>query len=260
MSAGGVAVVVQARTGSRRLPGKVLLPLAGEPALLRMLQRVERIEDADERVVATSEAPGDDAIAELCRRHGVRCARGSEDDVLARTVAALPPGCDTVVRLTGDCPLVEPALVDLHLRRFAEEQPFAGYVTNTVVRSWPDGMDVEVVDRELLERAAREARTRYDREHVTPWVRRRARTVPVAQEVDLSALRLTLDTRSDYEAIAGIWDALGPGAGFVLRDVYALLLRRPDLLRVRGRERLDDSEREAWLGRLRCQLAAGEAA
>jgi spore coat polysaccharide biosynthesis protein SpsF (cytidylyltransferase family) len=228
-----VVIVVQARMSSRRLPGKAVAPLADEPAIVRMMERVGRIAGAAHRVVATSRDPSDDALAAVCAAHGIACARGPLDDVLGRVAGAVPPECDVVVRLTGDCPLVDPLLVDRHLERFAAEQPWAEYVTNAVVRTYPDGLDVEVVCRDILVQADRCATDPADREHVTPWIKRHARMVPMAQEVDLSSLRLVLDTPADYEAIRSIYaDLHSTDAAFGTTDIYKLLLRRPELIRV----------------------------
>jgi spore coat polysaccharide biosynthesis protein SpsF len=228
-----VVVIVQARMTSTRLPGKVLAPLAGGPAIVRMMERVSRITRAGRAVVATSRDATDDRVARTCHAHGLVCSRGSLEDVLGRVVAAIPPGCTTVVRLTGDCPLVDPLLVDRHIERFDEEGAGAQYVTNAVVRTYPDGLDVEVVSREMLIEADRHATTPADREHVTPWIRRHARIVTVSQATNLSALRLVLDTPDDYESLAAIYAALyRQNPDFDSRQVYRLLVDRPDLIRV----------------------------
>jgi spore coat polysaccharide biosynthesis protein SpsF len=241
---------------SSRLPGKVLAPLAGEPALARMMERVLRIDGADHRVVATSTDPSDDPVADACARRDIHCARGALDDVLARFLVAVPADHEIVVRLTGDCPLVDPDLVDRHLQRFLHEQPHVDYVSNVVERTMPDGLDVEVLTRPLLEEAQRRASSEFDREHVTPWIRRHARCLAVTQEVNLSALRWTLDTARDYEVLAAIYDELHPSrADFDSREVYELLLRRPELIHVAGSDEPSDTERAAWLGRIETHLA-----
>jgi spore coat polysaccharide biosynthesis protein SpsF len=255
----GVAIVVQARVSSSRLPGKVLKPLAGAPAIIRMMERVARVGGVRHCVLATSVESSDDPLAELCREHGIVTSRGPLDDVLARVLAAVPPVFDTVVRLTGDCPLVDPALVERHIDLYLHERPDAEYVTNAVVRSWPAGLDVQVVGRDLLVRADREATTAYDREHVLTWVRGRARMVSVTQSIDLSALRWTLDTASDYEVLSAIYGELYPrDSRFTSRAVYRLLCRRPELIRVTDRERLSDDERSVWVARIRAQLETTE--
>jgi spore coat polysaccharide biosynthesis protein SpsF len=255
-----VAVVVQARTNSSRLPGKVLEPLAGAPAILRMMERVARVKRADSIVVATSDQPSDDALVGVCRANDIPVSRGPLNDVLARIVKAVPADAGVVVRLTGDCPLVDPALVDYHIDVFMREQPWAEYVTNAVVRTQPDGLDIEVVSRELLVRADRYAVAEYDREHVLPWVRRRARLVPVTQETDLSALRWTLDTPADYRAIAAIYEHLYPERPqFSSDDVYNLLVRHPELIHLADDDSRTAEESAAWIARIRAHLARDKA-
>jgi spore coat polysaccharide biosynthesis protein SpsF len=230
-----VAIVVQARMSSRRLPNKVLMPLAGAPSLVQMIHRLRMVKNADALVVATSTEASDDPVEATCREHGVDVHRGSLDDVLARVLDAAPAGHD-VVRLTADCPLIDPALVDLCIERFFAS-PDAGYVTNAVERTYPDGFDVEVVRRAWLERARDEATDTYDREHVTPWVRRNAPRVDVTQDVDLAAIRLTLDEPEDYAIIAAVYEALGPDA--TTPQIYALLKKRPELIRLATEEAVE---------------------
>jgi spore coat polysaccharide biosynthesis protein SpsF len=254
-----VAVVVQARMSSTRLPGKVLRPLAGAPALARMMERVARVSLAQSIVVATSDRADDDPLAEMCGAHGIPISRGPLDDVLARFVQAVPPEFDTVVRLTGDCPLIDPALVDRHVELFLRDRSRSRYVTNAVERTFPDGLDVEVVARDLLVRAEREADSAFDREHVLTWAREHARLEPVTQPSDLSALRWTLDTSADYDAISAIYEALYPECPeFSSGDVYRLLVRRPELIRIEGRDELDPRERTSWVDRIRAHLESGE--
>lgn len=250
-----VAAIVQARTSSRRMPRKVLAPLAGAPALARMLERLERARRIDRLIVATSTDGSDDAVEALCRAQSVACVRGCLDDVLARFAAALPADCDVVVRLTGDCPLIDAQLVDDHIARYAEHHPAVDYVSNAVVRSYPDGLDTEVINAELVRVAAREARAPGDREHVTPWIQRRARQLPVAQDVDLSALRWTLDTPADYEIIAAVFDRLHPQRpAFDRFDVCRLLVDEPGLIHTG--EALDAAARDGWRQRIRRYLKA----
>ncbi len=250
-----VVVVVQARTSSTRLPGKVLMPLAGAPSIVRMMQRVQRVQRADLRLVATSTDPSDDALAALCAEAGVPCVRGSLDDVLGRFVSAVPDSAEVVVRLTGDCPLIDPAIIDHHIERFVAEQPLAGYVTNAVRRTMPDGLDVEVVQPELLRRAHREATDRFDREHVLPWVRRHATTAHIAWATDLSAIRWTLDTPRDYEVISAIYDALyAEDPDFDTAAILRLLVRRPELLLIAGQDALDAADRTSWIQRIELHL------
>jgi spore coat polysaccharide biosynthesis protein SpsF len=254
-----IIAVVQARMTSTRLPGKVLMPLAGSPAILRMMERVSKASLVDKALVATSSDPSDDVIVRTCEEHGIECARGPLNDVLARFVAAVPSDFDAVVRLTGDCPLTDPSLVDRHVLLYCREQPWAEYVSNAVVRTQPKGLDVEVVKREMLLRAAKEAVSPYDREHVLPWVQRRARIVPVTQEVDLSPLRLTVDTRADYAAISAIYETVyARNPEFTTRDVYRVLLERPEFIQVDPGVPANTLLRRELLSRIEAYLATEE--
>lgn len=203
--------IVQARTGSTRFPGKVLAPLLGEAMLVRMLERVRRAQTIDEVVIATTDEPGDDAVADLAGATGHRAFRGSEDDVLDRFVgAARMADAETVVRLTGDCPLIDPALIDEAVRSYHEGG--ADFVSNALTETYPDGMDVEVFSRELLERAGAEATLPSEREHVTFYMWKTGRFA-VRELGALEAnghLRLTVDHPEDLELVQAIYERLYP--------------------------------------------------
>jgi len=236
-----VVIIVQARMTSSRLPGKVLMPLSGRPALARLMWRMRTVRGAADAVVATSEAPSDDALADLCKREGFPCMRGSLDDVLSRYhAAARAARADVVVRVTGDCPLHDPGVVDRAIALFQAESAHVDYVSNVDERTYPDGLDVEVCSFAALDQAQRYAHTAFEREHVTPYLRRHFRKRTLAQEVDLSDLRWTLDYREDYQIIGAIYQALGEGFG--ARQVYELLIERPNLILTAARRPLTAAE------------------
>lgn len=241
------AILVQARMSSQRLPGKVVLPFAGEPAIVRMMERVARCHEAQHQLVVTSTHQTDDTLAHLCAARGCEVFRGSLEDVLGRFAEACPADVDVVVRLTGDCPLVDPGLVDAHVRAFRQAGPGLDYLSNAVERTFPDGLDVEVFTRAALEEAARAATEPRDREHVTPWIIRNTRRGAFTQAIDLAALRWTLDTEDDYTNISAVYEALWPSRpDFDRFDVYRLLVARPDLIRVAERSSLEPDELETW--------------
>lgn len=223
-------IIVQARMTSTRLPGKVLLPLAGEPMLVRLLERLRRVQRAHGLVIATTTNATDDAIAALCAQRGVPCHRGSEHDVLSRYAeAARLHGADAVVRITSDCPLIDPVLIDQLIATF--EAGDNDYVSNMLPPTWPYGMAVEVFSAAALAQAHAEATQAAEREHVTPfiyWHPERYRLRNVASPVDLSHHRWTVDTPEDYELVRRLFDHLMPThPQFTLADVLALLEAHP---------------------------------
>ncbi len=225
-----VVATIEARMGSSRLPGKVLKVAAGTPLLALMVERVRRSRYVDEVVVATTTMPGDDAIAELCQRLGIRAFRGSEDDVLGRVVeAGRSAGAETSVLLTGDCPLIDPVIVDHVVCAFLEASPHVQYASNVEVRSYPDGLDVQVLAWTTLEESSRLAHERPFREHVGWYIRRhpeRYRRIDVVAPAGLAnaSLRLTLDSDEDYRRICRVFEALYPTKeDFSLVDVLKLL-------------------------------------
>jgi spore coat polysaccharide biosynthesis protein SpsF len=227
-----ILAILQARMSSTRLPGKVLRPVLGVPMLARQIERLQRAQRIDKLILATSRDASDDAIEACCRELGIDCYRGSLDDVLDRFVqAARPFAPEHVVRLTADCPLTDPALIDqliaLHLAQAAD------YSTNANPASFPDGLDAEVIRFAVLEQAWREAQQGSEREHVTLYiVNRRAQfqVEVLSSAVDLSALRWTVDEPDDLELVEKIYAALyAQKPQFDMHDVLRLLDAQPEL-------------------------------
>jgi spore coat polysaccharide biosynthesis protein SpsF len=221
--------VIQARTGSTRLPGKVLLPLLGEPLLVHVVRRVGRASRVDATVVATTTLPGDDAIVDLAQGRGWAVTRGSEMDLLDRYLdAARAHDAERVVRITSDCPLIDPDLVDEVVA--ALEAEGADYASNTLEpRTFPRGLDVEAMTMAALEAAGTADRDPASREHATPYLYRhpdRFRLAGVRLPDDLSGHRWTVDTPEDYELVRRIFDALGRD-DFEWRDALAVVEANP---------------------------------
>lgn len=224
-------VIIQARMGSTRLPGKVLMPLAGRPMLAHVVERMRRTAGVDEVVVATSVLPAEEPLVALCRELGTRCVRGSALDVLDRyRQAAAESDAGTIIRITSDCPLISPAVTGRVLAAF-----FAGdcdYCSNCNRRTYPRGLDTEVFSRSALDTAAIEACEQPEREHVTPFIRYRPdrfRLRDVVDEGDHSNLRWTVDAPEDYELAQRIFSALLPDQPvFDYPEILALLDRHPD--------------------------------
>lgn len=235
MRNGRTVCIVQARMGSTRLPGKVLRPLLGKPMLGHQLSRLARCQQIDELVVATSESPDDNAIARIVEDVlALRCYRGSEEDVLARYVkAAEGERADIIVRVTGDCPLIEPEVVDLAVKLFKADNSSADYLSNTLERTYPRGLDVEVFSMAALREAHESSSRPEDREHVTPFLyqnRSRFRVNQFKATNDLSHLRWTVDTQADLNLVTRVYEALYPtNPQFNHQDVLKLLERSPQL-------------------------------
>ena len=229
--------ILQARTSSSRLPGKVLLPLLGEPMLLRQIERVSRCRGIDELVVATSSDPSDDAIEELCASNRIACFRGSLEDVLDRFYqAAVLHRADTVVRLTGDCPLADPELIDSVIS-FLDQGRF-DFVSNAIEPTFPDGLDAAAFRMNLLKEAWQEATLPSDREHMTMFMRRHAARYRIGSyrgDTDRSHLRWTVDEPADFTLVARIYEKLYPGnPRFSTEDILGLLDAEPELLGLNG--------------------------
>lgn len=227
-----ILAVLQARMSSSRFPGKVLKPLLGEPMLFRQIERIRRCRNIDGLVVATSTDVSDDPLADACAARGVNLARGSLGDVLDRFVtAARPFAPEAVVRLTGDCPLTDPQVIDAVVARYR-----AGtfdYVSNVEPATYPDGLDAEIVRMTALERAHREARLPSEREHVTRFFRTRPEIFPrdnVENPINLSHLRWTVDEPADLAFVEAIYRSLYPqNPAFATAEILELLDRNPKL-------------------------------
>lgn len=232
MSGTGGTALVQARLSSKRLPGKVLADLCGEPMILRQLRRVAAAELVDRVVVVTSTDPSDDTLVDVLAAHGVETFRGPLDDVLARYIAAAESvGADRVIRVTADCPLIDPDVIDAVIH--AHESSGSDYASNVLDRTYPRGLDVESVAVSALRRIAGSADA-FEREHVTAGIYRRPAEfslTSVTQPVDRSHLRWTVDTPADLAFVRSVYGELLPaGDVFPADAVYALLERRPDLV------------------------------
>ena len=225
-----VVAIVQARLGSTRLPGKVLKPLGTRSLIGVLLERLSKSKEIAEVLVATSATAINAPLEEHVGSLGFGCFRGDESDVLDRYLrAATASGADVVVRVTGDCPLIDPDLVDEVVRRFKATN--ADYTSNTSPPTFPDGLDTEVFTYAALERAAREATEPYDREHVTPYLRRSegfARSVFQGDD-DFSSLRWTVDELADYEVVRRVFDHFAPDIHFGWRQVLELQHDRPEI-------------------------------
>ena len=232
-----VTAIIQARMNSTRLPGKILKTICGQPLLALLAERVRYCEAVDDIVIATTVNPIDDPVKKLAGKINVKCYRGSEDDVLDRFYrAAEANNAEHVVRITADCPLIDPKVtrkvIDCYLKGDQSGRPY-DYVSNTISPTFPDGLDVEILGFPVLKRLHRVAVKAYQREHVTAYVAEHPqefRVRNVAHDEDLSHLRWTVDRPEDFDLIKEIFESLYPQKRiFYMEDVLELLKRKPFL-------------------------------
>ena len=226
-----VVTIIQARMGGTRLPGKVLMDIAGATMLARTVERARQASLVDETVVATTTDLRNDAVVKECARLGVRVFRGSEEDVLDRYCrAAKAHSAEAVVRVTSDCPLIDAGVMDEVIAEFLENRP--DYAANTLERTYPRGLDTEVMSLDALGRAWREAKKDSEREHVTVHIYRNPdvfRLLSVKCDADYSRHRWTVDTPEDLSFVREVYGHLGPEGDFSWRDVLALVEGEPEL-------------------------------
>lgn len=225
-------VFLQARMGASRLPGKVMMDLAGKPVLQHVVERVQASKLINEVIVVTSLCKKDIEIVKWCSVQNIRVFCGSEQDVLDRFYqAAKLLSFDTIVRITADCPLIDPDVIDLVVTEFVNRK--LDYVNNTGNGTWPDGMDVEVFRSSVLEDAWKNARLASEREHVTPYIYNNPEKYLIGildHTPSLAGMRWTLDQKEDYEFIRKVYADLAQHNGvFGMKRVLALLQQKPEL-------------------------------
>lgn len=225
-----VVALIQARMGSSRLPGKVLQEICGESMLAHVVHRTQRIHGIAEVVVATSDQGGDSAVVAECKRLNVQVFCGSEEDVLDRFYqAALRHEAQAVLRITSDCPLLDPAVATRVVQLFLQQRP--DYASNTLNRTYPRGLDAEAMTQEALACAWREATEVYQRAHVTPYLYEhpdRFRLLGVTAEADFSSHRWTVDTPEDLEFVRALYKRLGNDS-FRWQEALKVLEGEPSL-------------------------------
>jgi spore coat polysaccharide biosynthesis protein SpsF len=232
-----VAAIIQARMGSTRLPGKVLKKILGKTLLEYQIERVKRAKTIDEIIIATTTKESDDQIVQLCQQLSIPYYRGSEEDVLSRYYeAATEFNVDVVVRLTSDCPIIDPNVIDKVVEHYLENKDRYDYVSNTLTRTYPRGMDTEVMSYEALKRAHKEAKELTYREHVTAYIYHHPnefKLCSVLNEKDESKHRWTVDTEEDFLLIKNILETLYPiNPLFTLEDVILILRDKPEWVQI----------------------------
>jgi len=225
-----VSALVQARMGSTRLPGKVLKPIVGKSMIELLLTRLSKSSELDEIVVATSKDAKNDELQLVVESLGYRCTRGSEKDVLSRFYeSAKFIGADVVVRITGDCPLVDSKLVDECIKGYNNSN--VDYFSNINPLTYPDGLDIEVISFESIERANNEAKSKFDREHVTPYIRNSDNFSQSSMQhtEDLSNQRWSVDEPEDLIVVTNVFEYFSPNIFFDWKDVLELSRSQPKL-------------------------------
>jgi spore coat polysaccharide biosynthesis protein SpsF len=233
-----VVVIIQARMGSTRLPGKVLMPLMGKPSIQHVIERAKLIPDISKVVIATSKLPKDDQLVEVCESIDVSVFRGSENDVLNRYYqAALFYKASVVVRITGDCPLIDPIESGKVVRKLLNGG--ADYVSNVFPPKLPDGLDTEAFTIDTLKKTWKNATKKADREHVSRYIRsnpKKFKIESISYEVDFGIYRLTLDEMDDYELLKKVFDILEKNNQFgYLNEVVSILKKNPDLMSINSK-------------------------
>jgi spore coat polysaccharide biosynthesis protein SpsF len=230
--------IIQARMGSTRLPGKVLADLGGRTVLARVVRRTARARELDAVWVATTEAPGDDAVVAECAALGVPVFRGSEDDVLDRyRDAACAADAAVVVRITADCPLIDPELIDRVVEAMFAAEPRPDYASTALQRTLPRGLDVEAFTAAALDHAWQEAREPYQRAHVTAYLyehpeRFALLPVVVAAPPGAAELRWTVDTPEDLELVRALYRRFGDDDTFGWHEALSAVAEEPHLAEI----------------------------
>ncbi len=225
-------VIIQARVGSNRLPGKVLLKLADKTVLEHVILRAKKAEAVTEVIVATTEKKGDDAVADTAKSCGAKVYRGSEQDVLDRYFqAAKIFGFKDIIRITADCPVIDPKLIDKVVEKYFQTR--ADYCSNTLVPTFPDGEDIEIFSFAALSKAWQEARLPSEREHVTPYLKKNKslfKAVSFEAEPGYAGKRWTLDEDDDYRFLKNIFEELySKDPFFGIQKILDYLKRHPEV-------------------------------
>ena len=231
-----IVAIIQARMGSTRLPGKVLINIQGKPLLEHVINRVRQSRLIDKIIIATTTKERDRVILEMAQSWGLESYAGSEEDVLDRFYqAARIYRARTIVRITPDDPFKDPEVIDKVISYYLKSKGNVDYVSNTIKPTYPEGLDVEVFSFEALEKAWREAKKSSEREHVTPYIWNHPeifRLANVENDDDLSHLRWTLDTEADLQFTREIYSRLYHGQLFLMKGILALLRAEPELMRI----------------------------
>lgn len=242
-----VNAIIQARYGSTRLPGKILMEIDGKPLLWHVVNRLTYADLIDDIVVATSTNSKDDMTEEWCNEHDIKCFRGSEDDVLNRFYgAATKFPCDIIVRVTADDPFKEPSVIDKIIKKLIDEN--LDLATNVLPPSFPEGLDCEVFTFDVLQTMEKTTNDAYDREHVTPYIynnQDKFKIANVSSKRQLSQYRWTIDNEEDYEMVNAIYENRKDGNEVILlmEEIFEILEENPEIASINSNVKRSDMYR-----------------
>jgi len=232
-----VVAIVQARMASTRLPGKVLKEILGKPILAYLIERIKNASSIDDLVIATTTDLTDETIVEYCIANNIKYFRGSENDVLSRYMgAAIASNADYIVRICSDSPAVDTGLINEIVNEFKQQRNNCDYLSNTIDQTYPLGMNIEIFSLEALTIADQNAKTVYEREHVTPYIyfnKDRFRVLKKNYYKNLSNIRLTIDELDDFRLMQNVIENLYPNDQyFTLEQILSFLEKNPDILKI----------------------------
>ena len=227
-----VTIMLQARIDSKRLPGKVIASIVGKPMIWHIINRLKHVKLADQIILLTTKKPSDKILSKIAEKNNISYFRGPINDVLKRYyLCAQKFSANPIIRITGDCPLVDPWLIDEMIEFFQSHQ--YDYVSNTLKPTYPDGLDVEIFSFKTLQQLEKLTTKKFDREHVTSFIMKnktRFKTFNFENKKDLSDLRLTVDEKNDLTLVRKIYTLMKPNTLFSLKTVLTLLKKNPTLL------------------------------
>lgn len=232
-----ISIIIQARVNSERLPNKILKEIVGKPMILHIVNRLKKIKNVDQIILATTNNKEDDVVVDVAKKNNLLIFRGDEKDVLNRFYnCATYFEADPIIRITADCPLIDPSLVDEILNFYLNND--YDYVSNTIYPTYPDGLDAEIFSFSSLKNAAENATLSSEREHVTPYIKKNPKLFKLfnfENKIDLSDIRLTVDEEEDLKLIRQIYSTLNSKSDFTLNDVLNLFQKNPKLLKINSK-------------------------
>jgi len=227
-------IIVQARTGSRRLPKKVIALIEKKPLIWHVINRLKHVKKYEQIVLCTTKSPKDDVLVELAKKSGINYFRGSSYDVLDRFYYCLLKfNADPIIRITGDCPLIDPKLIDKLLDVYNKNK--YDYVTNNLPPTFPDGLDIEIFSFKTLEKTYKNAKLKSEREHVTPYIRNHSQKFKIynlKNRENLSHLRWTVDESKDLKLVRKIYSLMKPSITFDHGEILKAISKFPSLTQI----------------------------